>query len=165
MQGWTLAANFACLQSVTSNKCGGHDRRKIMRLDNISTILFFTSVIYWLYLLDPFKSKPQTRRYKKIVSDKTTRLINVFISLILMTVGLVRLYIYHKVIIGPLLPITFILTVIVLNNISQKLTARDFHLLLRWDTLKTSAYDKFASFFALLFPWLITFIIPLTLRH
>jgi hypothetical protein len=136
-----------------------------MRLDNISTILLFVSLIYWLYLLDPFKSKPQTRRYKKIINDKTTRHVNVLLSLILLTIGLLRFFLYKKADIGPMLPITFIITVIILNTFSQRTTSRDFHLLFRGDMLKTSTYDKIASFVALLFPMLISFFIPLTLSH
>lgn len=134
-----------------------------MRLNNISIALFIISMLYWFYLLDPFKSKPQTRRYKKLLNDKKTKVINLSISILLLIVGLTQLIIFRQPELGTLLPFTFIMTIFLLNYISLKTSSRDFHLVLRGDMLKTSAFDKFASFIALILPWFIDLIIPMLL--
>jgi len=77
-----------------------------------------------------------------------------------MTIGLIRIFGQHQPEIFALAPISFILTIFVLNSISQKLNSRDFHLIIRGDTLKTSVFDQVASIVALVLPFLISFIIP-----
>jgi len=121
------------------------------------------SMLYWFYLLDPFKSKPQTRRYKKLLNDKKTKVINLTISILLSIVGLTQLLILHQPVLGTLLPLAFIITIFFLNYISLKTSSRDFHLLLRGDMLKTSAFDKLASYITLILPWFLDAIIPLLL--
>jgi hypothetical protein len=134
-----------------------------MQMDNTSILIFVFTTIYWLYLLDPFKSKPQTRRYKKIINDKKILFINTCICLLLVGIGLTRIMELHKGDFILLTPFLFLIFVLGLNFVSKAIYARDFHLIMRGDMLKTSVFDAIASILAIIAPFVLSLILTIVM--
>ncbi len=130
-----------------------------MKMDNTSIAIFIFTSIYWIYLLDPFKSKPQNRRYKKILHDKTTLISNSSICLVLAVLGTIRIIGFQQHDFIALTPLLFIIFLFCFNFVSRKLYARDLHLIIRGDMLKASFFDYFASVFIIIIPFVLSIIL------
>lgn len=123
-----------------------------MKLDNVSTSILIIGLLYWIYLLDPFKSKSQLRIYKKILQNRSFFYTNCILATSLFIIALIRIVIYNKPDMYGLLPLIFIVTIFILNYFSKIINKRDFHLRIQGDMLTTPAFDWVASIIAIVFP-------------
>jgi len=120
---------------------------------------------YWIYLLDPFKSNPQTRRYRSLIKTHRILIIQLTISSIFALLAIYRISIGSNRDIFSFIPLLFIILVLIFNNICRAKYGRDFYLILRGDRLKTIWFDKVASLFILIVPIGINFGICLSMKR
>jgi len=131
------------------------------RTSDVGIIISIISIVYWIYLIDPFKGKPQIRNYKKLINNNRYLIIHVFISSLLFIIGLYRNSYFKSPEFFSYSPLFFIAIVKGMNVISRKTMNRDFHLLIRGDRLKTDIFDHFASFATMG----MSFVLALLLSH
>jgi hypothetical protein len=121
----------------------------------LSLFVLLASVIYYLYLLDPFRGKPLKRNYKKILNDFGFFLLNLCIAILFSAVGILSILFREdeRGSVGfTMSPLFFIVSVKAVNAYSRKYYNRDFFLLLRGDIVKSSSFsDVLSSVIVLVF--------------
>ena len=125
-----------------------------------SLLIFLCSIIYYVYLLDPFKWKPIKRNYKRLLADPKYFRLNLWIAILFVSAGVMSLLLRGGKAGAEaftMAPILFVLLVKAVNSYSRKYYKRDFILLLRGDVIKTSLSDKLSSFIVILFPLVLSF--------
>ena len=113
------------------------------------------SILYWIYLLDPFKSRPFSRNYLRLYNDKRYLLINLIISSLLLIAN------------TPFsgLPLIFILLALLTNKISLISYGRNFKLILRGDSVKAKLIDYVFSISLLLLSMTLSLLTMITFRQ
>lgn len=109
---------------------------------------------YWLYLLDPLKSKPQIRRYKSLLKTKNALVTHLLVATFFALFATLLIINKKQRDIFSFIPQFFIILVVAFNKICRYRYHRDFHLVIRGDRLKTSWFDKLASILVLILPFL-----------
>ena len=124
----------------------------MQRQEYLSLLIFLSSTIYYVYLIDPFKWKPIRRNYKKLLTDPTYFRLNLGIAILFCAVGMISILLRHDkhgseaFTMSPLL---FILLVKAANWYSRKYYNRDFLLILRGDVIKTAFFNTLSSILVL----------------
>ncbi|MET4137938.1 hypothetical protein [Pedobacter sp. UYP1] len=121
------------------------------------SILFVLALICWVYLIDPFCSRPLNRNYLRLYEDKKFLIISLLIAMTFLISGYVFIT-SDPVIPFAVLPAVFIVIDLLLIKISISHLGRPFCFIQRGDLVKGEPADRLYSFMLLAGPFLLSFI-------
>jgi hypothetical protein len=132
--------------------------------DILVILLTAISLIYYVYLVDPFKWRASMRHYTKLIANPAYYRANMGISLCLVVLGVVCLFSRNANDAGAAFafsPLLFIFCIRFANARSLNYQHRSFRLILRGEVSKinTSAFDVIASIFV----FMISLLLPLAI--
>ncbi|POY39330.1 hypothetical protein C3K47_02190 [Solitalea longa] len=128
-----------------------------MKNINIYYLFVLETIIYWLFLLDPFKNEPIKRNYKKLISNPTFFWVNFTIAALFFIYGLAYCS-KQNAFFFTFMPLYFILLVKFINSIFINSYNRDFIFLMKHDRYKTQFVDKICSILLHILPFVLALI-------
>ncbi|MBB5623514.1 hypothetical protein HDE69_004600 [Pedobacter cryoconitis] len=124
----------------------------------LELIWFVLGSAYWIYLIDPFCSRPLKRNYLRLYKETKFLCFSLLLSVILLISGCILTATY-ALIPFSILPILFIVIDLLLIKVSILHLGRPFIFIHRGDLVKVSLANRLYSAALILLPFLLSFIL------